>query len=78
MHALAEIYAGRTQAQILTDLLSAALDELQESLPYIEGERVVSEDDYGDPIYEDAGLSPRFHALTQKHLRDLENGRRKR
>jgi predicted DNA-binding protein len=78
VHALAEMYPGRTQAQILSDLLSAALDELEASLPYVRGERVMAEDDYGDPIYEDAGLTPQFHELTQKYLKQLEGERKRR
>lgn len=72
IEALAEMYPGRTREQILTDLLSAALDELEASLPYVRGPHVLAEDDYGDPIYEDAGLTPRYHKLTQQHLKRLE------
>ncbi len=72
VEALAEMYPGRTKEQILTDLLSAALDELEESLPYVRGVQVLAEDDHGDPIYEDAGLTPRYHKLTQQHLKRLE------
>ncbi|NIR61224.1 MAG: type 1 pili tip component [Gammaproteobacteria bacterium] len=70
--ALAEMYPGRTQDQIITDLLSAALDELEESLPYVQGSRVVSEDEFGDPIYEDAGPTPRLQELTRKHFQQLK------
>ena len=70
--ALAEMYPGRTERDIITDLLSAALDELAASLPYIQGEKVIREDDYGDPIYEDVGPTPRFHQLTQHYTQLLE------
>lgn len=70
--ALAELYPGRDQTQLLADLLSAALDEVAAAFPYVQGEKVVAEDDYGDPLYEDVGLTPRFLALTQKYLRVLE------
>lgn len=69
--ALAEMYPGRSEQDIITDLLSSALDELEAGLPYIEGERVVAEDEHGDPIYEDAGPTPRFARLQRKHLERL-------
>lgn len=71
IHALAEMYPGREPADFIRDLLSAALDELEASLPYVQGERVITRDEYNDPIYEDAGPTPRFIALTRKHERRL-------
>jgi len=70
--ALAEMYPGRSEQDIITDLLSTALDEIEAAFPYIQGQRVVAEDEHGDPIYEDAGLTPRFQTLTRKHLKRLE------
>lgn len=74
IHALAEMYPGREPADIIRDLLSAALDELEAALPYVQGERIIAEDEYSDPIYEDAGPTPRFVALTRKHERRLASG----
>ncbi|MCS4505014.1 type 1 pili tip component [Arhodomonas aquaeolei] len=70
--ALEEMYPGRSQEQIITDLLSTALDEIEAAFPYVQGGRVVAEDEQGDPIYEDAGLTPRFQTLARKHLERLE------
>lgn len=70
--ALAEMYPRMSEQQIITDLLTAALDEVAATLPYIQGEHVISEDDRGDPIYEDVGPTPRFHTLTRHHTRLLE------
>ncbi|MCC5856774.1 MAG: type 1 pili tip component [Ectothiorhodospiraceae bacterium] len=69
--ALREMYPGRSEADLITDLLSAALDDLEAAFPYVQGRRVVAEDDQGDPIYEDAGETPRFRALVTKHLARL-------
>lgn len=69
--ALQEMYPGRTQEQILTDLLDAALTELSSSFAYKAGSRVVSYDDQGDPIFEDEGLTPRFHQLSKMHAEKL-------
>ncbi|RFA30280.1 type 1 pili tip component [Alkalilimnicola ehrlichii] len=70
--ALGELYPGRSEEELITDLLAAALDELEAAFPYIEGQRMVSEDEHGDPIYEDAGLTPKFQQLMRKHLVRLE------
>lgn len=69
--ALRELYPGRTEEDLITDLLSAALDELEVVFPYVQGDRVIAEDDQGDPIYEDAGLTPRFQVLQRRHLERL-------
>ncbi|MEJ2513802.1 MAG: type 1 pili tip component [Gammaproteobacteria bacterium] len=67
LHALAEMYPGVSVEDILQDLLTAALDELEAVMPYQAGPKVIAEDDHGDPVYEDAGPTPRFIELTRKH-----------
>ncbi|MBI3899894.1 MAG: type 1 pili tip component [Gammaproteobacteria bacterium] len=71
IHALAEMFPGRRPEDIITDLLSAALDELEGALPYVPGHRVIAEDDHNDPIYEDTGPTPRLVALARKYEREL-------
>ncbi len=66
--ALAEMYPGKTPTDIARDLMVAALSELEATMPYVPGTKVVSEDEQGDPIFEDIGPMPQFRALTQKHL----------
>jgi hypothetical protein len=68
IRALAEMYPRRSEQEIVTDLLSAALIELESSLPYQRGDRVVALDEEGDPLYEDVGPTPRFLNLIKKHL----------
>jgi hypothetical protein len=70
--ALAEMFPGMDEAQIVRDRIASALTELEAGMPYVAGNRVISEDEQGDPIYEDAGLTPRFLELTRKHLQDIE------
>lgn len=69
--ALAELYPGTPGEQIVSDLLAAALDELEASIPYVAGDRVIREDDHGDPIYEDAGMTPRFLEKVREHRKRL-------
>ena len=74
--ALGEMYPAVTETNIISDLLSAALDELEVTMPYVQGARAIAEDDRGDPIYEDVGNTARFHALIKKHVAILESGLR--
>jgi hypothetical protein len=74
VHALAEMFPGVSREQIVTDLLHMALAELAEAMPYVPGENIIREDEYGDPVYEDAGPTPRFMALTRKYKTELAGG----
>jgi hypothetical protein len=75
--ALAEMFPGRSMEQLITELLGAALKELAAAMPYVAGGRVISTDEHGDPVYEDAGPTPRFMELTRLHRRTLELGRQR-
>jgi len=70
--ALAELFPGRSAEQLITDLLGVALQEIETSMPYIAGKKVISSDEQGDPIYEDVGLTPRFVELTRKNRKKLQ------
>ena len=78
LHALADIFPGRTREQLITDLLGVALQELAAAIPYVQGKKVISNDDHGDPLYEDVGLTPRLIELTRKHRKKLEADLEKR
>lgn len=73
IHALVDLYPGMEVERIITDLLSASLDEIEAAMPYIPGERVIREDDHGDPVYEDTGPTPRFLELVREHQKRLRN-----
>ncbi len=73
VHALEEMYPGLGAERILTDLIGSALAELEATMPYIPGDRVISTDDHGDPVYEDSGPMPRFLELARHH-RDRLSG----
>ena len=67
--ALTEMFPGKSETDIVLDLLRAALAELEATMPYVPGPRVVSEDEMGDPVFEDIGPMPRYRELTRKHLK---------
>jgi hypothetical protein len=72
LQALVDLFPGRTREQIITDLLAVALQEVGAAMPYEPGKKVISRDEQGDPVYEDAGLSPRFAQLTRKYRKEIE------
>ncbi|KTC40342.1 pilin assembly protein, partial [Pseudomonas sp. ABAC61] len=53
--ALSEMYPKRQTEELLGELIGAALEELEASFPYIQGQHVVAVDEEGDPLYEDVG-----------------------
>lgn len=73
--ALCEMYPRRHPEDLLGELVSAALHDLEESFPYVKGHRVVTTDEMGDPVYEDEGPTPRFLKLARKHRERLLEGR---
>ena len=72
LHSLAELYPEVDTERLITDLISAALDEIVAAMPFVPGERVIREDDYGDPVYEDVGMTPRFLELVRKNQQKIQ------
>lgn len=70
--ALAEMYPRRSKDQIISELVSAALSELEASFPYVPGTRVVAIDELGEPVYEDVGPTPEYLERTKAHLTKLK------
>jgi hypothetical protein len=77
--AIIDMYPKRHPEELLGELIGAALEELEASFPYVKGSTVVATDEEGDPLYEDVGPTPRFLALSRRHLHDLsgENDKQK-
>ena len=74
LHALAELYPAVTTERLITDLISAGLDGIETAMPYVPGEQVIREDDHGDPVYEDVGMTPQFLELVRKNQQRIETG----
>ena len=51
--------------------LSVAVDQVEAAIPYVPGDKVIREDDFGDPVYEDTGMTPEFLALVKKYRDQL-------
>lgn len=73
LQALAKLYPGVSIEQITTDLLTAALAELEAAMPYVPGDRVIRDDEFGDPVFEDAGPTPKFQALKRDFEKALSD-----
>jgi hypothetical protein len=71
IHALTELFPGVELERVITDLLSAAVDQIEAAIPYVPGDKVIREDDFGDPVYEDMGLTPQFLELVRKYEKQL-------
>jgi ssRNA-specific RNase YbeY (16S rRNA maturation enzyme) len=72
VEALKEMFPEKTKQQIITELLSAALDEAEEAFPYVKGEKVIAQDEFGDPMYEDTGQTSTFINLTNQYMNQIK------
>lgn len=63
--ALADVY-GIPLENLMADLMRTALDEVECSIPYVPGTRVIRTED-GDPCYEDAGKMPGYIKARHQH-----------
>ena len=69
---LKSLYPKLTEEQIARDLISLALAELEQGMPYVAGDKVVGIDELGDEIYEDVGLTAKFIALSREKGKELK------
>ncbi|WP_213876965.1 pilin assembly protein [Pseudomonas sp. dw_358] len=69
--ALSEMYPKHHPEELLGELIGAALEELEASFPYVQGTKVISTDEEGDPLYEDVGPTPKFLELSKRYLHEL-------
>ena len=72
IHALADLFPGVDAERIISDLIAAALEQTEAAIPYVAGDKVIREDEFGDPVYEDVGMMPRFLELVRRHRKELE------
>lgn len=63
LQALAEVYDQPVES-IMTDVIHAALAEVESSIPYVPGSKVIRVED-GEPCYEDDGKMPDY--LDARH-----------
>ncbi len=71
LEAICDRYPRLSKDEIIRDLLSAALKEVEAGLPYQPGNKVIAWDECGDEIYEDCGLTPRLLERTKHYQNQL-------
>lgn len=69
--ALCEMYPRKTKTEIIGDLLTTALDHLEQEFP-AEKAPWASPECGDDHLFEDLGIGATFRSLTEKHLREIE------
>lgn len=73
IEALAGLYPGLNRDEIISQLIGVALDEVERQMPYKQGNKIVSVDELGDPLYEDVGLTPKYLQLRHQFARNLDS-----
>ena len=71
LSAVCDMFPEKTRTQIVGDLLATALEDFEQSFPYVEGEPI-GRDQTGETIYEDAGPAVRYRSLADRYYRELE------
>lgn len=70
--ALCEMYPQKTRTEIVGDLLSTAIEDLVDGMPYVDGRRLGVDPETGEEICEDIGPAPQFRRLANQHYQELE------
>lgn len=71
--ALAELF-DLPESLIIADLIETSLKEIETSMPYIAGKKVIRVED-GDPVFEDVGLTPKYLSAKAK-IKSLRDSRK--
>lgn len=72
IEALCEMFPGKNRTQIVADLLTSALDEVDRGFPSVAGHKLFEDPDTGEDVFEELGPSVRFRALANHHYMELE------
>jgi len=70
--ALCDMYPKKTKTEIIGDLLTTALEQLESTLPSRKGQFWENDPESGEPLYHDVGVCADFRRKTEKHLREIE------
>lgn len=70
--ALEEMYPTKSRTQLVGDLLSAALADVEKALPSIEGHSLGHDPDTHEEIFEEVGPRGKYRELSNKHYAMIE------
>jgi len=71
INALCDMYPNKSRTEIISDLLSMALKEIESAFPEHKGKQI-GETDEGQPYYEDTGPNSEYVKYANKHYSLLE------
>src|SRR5258706_382971 len=72
IEALCQLYPTRTRTQIVGDMLAAALREVEDSFPFVQGREIGRHPDTDEMLYEDIGRGPDFRRIANKYYIAME------
>lgn len=70
--ALEDLYPTKSRTQLVGDLLSTAIDEVEKNLPSFAGARVGEHPETNEPIFEESGPIAKYRILANKHYLEIE------
>jgi hypothetical protein len=70
--ALCDLYPGKTKNEIIYDLVTVALEQIENELPMTVGEMLGPDKETNEVMYEAEGIRPDYYRLTDKYLREIE------
>lgn len=73
IQALCDMYPSKNRTQIISDLLTSVLADLEKSFPFVKGEQMGYDETTREPIFEDLGSGSTFLSLTHKYIEELES-----
>ena len=73
IQALCDMYPNKTRTEIVGDLLSSALSEVEQGLPSFDTDHHIgTHPDTGEEFFEQAGPKVEFHNLTERYISELD------
>lgn len=70
--ALCDMYPKKTKTEIIGDLLTTALEQLENDMPSQQGSPAGKIPETDETCYEGTGIRSTFLSYTEKHLREIE------
>lgn len=72
IQALCDMYPNKTRTEIVGDLLSSALQEVEQGLPIYDTNELITILPDGEKIFDQAGPRVTFNTLTEKYISELD------
>ena len=70
--ALCDLFPKKTKTEIIGDLLTSALEQMEQDFPSRKGHFVLNDPDTGEEMFAEIGIAADFRRITEKYLRELE------